>query len=57
MLFMFHVCLYYTILSVPVTCEERADLLALLCVIFSLCFCHFPCSVSGSDVGLDCIDS
>ena len=36
-LFMFHVCLYYTILSFPyifvITCLERADLLALLCVI------------------------
>ena len=39
LLFMFYVCLYYTILSVPcslfVTCWERADPLALLCVMFS----------------------
>ena len=35
---MFHVCLYYTVLSVPcslvITYWERADLLALLCVMF-----------------------
>ena len=37
LLFMFHVYLYYTVLSFPyslvITCYERADLLALLCVI------------------------
>ena len=37
---MFHVCLCYAVLSVlcslVVTCWERADLLALLCL------CHFP---------------
>ena len=35
-LFMFHVCLYYTVFSVPcsivITCWERSDLLVLLCV-------------------------
>ena len=35
---MFHSCLYYTIVSVPcslvITCWERADLLALLCMMF-----------------------
>ena len=40
--FMFHVCLYYTVLSVPcsivITCWERADLLVLLCVMFSCVF-------------------
>ena len=39
LLFMFHDCLYYTVLSVPcslvITCWERAGLLALLCVVFS----------------------
>ena len=43
---MFHVCLYYTVLSVQcslvVTCLERADLLALLCV-----FVTFQYGVSG----------
>ena len=38
-LLMFHVCLFNAVLSVPcslmLTCMERADLLALLCVIFS----------------------
>ena len=42
---MFHVCLYYTVLSVPsslvITCGERSDLLALLCVMF-------PCDLSLS---------
>ena len=37
-LFIFHVCLYYTVLSIPCslvsTCWERADFLALLCVMF-----------------------
>ena len=57
---MFHVCLYYTILSVPcslvITCWERAGLLALLCDV-SLCLCHFQIRCSGSGVVLDCIDS
>ena len=39
LLFVFHVCLYYAVFSVPcslvITCWERADLLALLCVMFS----------------------
>ena len=43
LLFMFHVCLYYTVLSVPcslmITSWKRADLLALLCVMF-------PCVLS-----------
>ena len=42
LLLMFHPCLYYTVLSVPcslvVTCSERADLLALFCVMFP-CAC------------------
>ena len=42
LLFMFHICLCYTVLSAPgslaVTCWERADLLTLLCVVFSCVF-------------------
>ena len=38
MLFMLHICLCYAVLSVPcslvVICWERADLLALFCVVF-----------------------
>ena len=52
--FMFHVCLCYAVLSVPsitsgpvITCKERADLLALLCVMFSCVFVTFPYGVSG----------
>ena len=48
---MFHVCRLYVVLSVPcslmVTCLERADLLALLYVVF-LCFCHFSIWRPGS---------
>ena len=51
LLFMNHVCLYYTVLSVPcnlvITCWKRADLLVLLCVMFSCVFVTFPYSVSG----------
>ena len=46
MLFMFHVCLCCAVLSVPcslvITSCEMADILALLCVIFSYVFCQFP---------------
>ena len=42
--------------SLVVTCWERADLLALLCVMF-LYFCHFTMWYPGSGVILDCIDS
>ena len=42
---LFHVCLYYTVLSfhysLAITCWEMADLLALLCVMF-------PCVLSLS---------
>ena len=44
---MFHVCLFYAVLSTSITCNlvmtcwERADLLALLCVVFS---CVLSCS-------------
>ena len=50
LIFMFHVCLYY-VLSVPcslvITCWERADLLAILCVIFPCVFVTFLYGVSG----------
>ena len=46
LLFIFHVCLYYTVLFVPYglvfTCWERADLLALLYVMFSCVFVTLP---------------
>ena len=51
MLFMFHVCFYYTVLSVPcslvITCWERADLFGLLCVMLPCVFPTFPHGVSG----------
>ena len=47
----FHVCLYYTVMSVPcslvITCWEWADLLALVCVMFSCVFVTFHDGVSG----------
>ena len=50
-LFMFHDCLYYIVLSVQcslvVNCWERADLLALLCVMFPCDFVTFPYGVLG----------
>ena len=49
MLFVFHVC--QAVLSVPcslvVTCWERADLLALLYVMFSCVFVTLPYGVIG----------
>ena len=44
---MFHVGVCCTFVSVPcslvITCWERADLLAAVCVVFVfLVFCHFP---------------
>ena len=57
LLFMFCVC--HAFLSVRcglvVTCWKRANLLALLCVMF-YCFCHFPVWCPGSGVVLECID-
>ena len=51
LLFMFHVCLCYLVLSVPcslvVTSWERADLLAFLCVMCSCVFVTFPYDVPG----------
>ena len=42
---LFHVCLRYAVLSVPcsllITCWERADPLALLCVVLSCVFANF----------------
>ena len=50
-LFMFHVCLYYTVMpvhcSLVITCWERADLLALWRVMFRCVFVTFPYGVSG----------
>ena len=50
-LFVSYVCLCYAFLSVPcdlvITCWERADLLALLCVSFLVCFFTFPYGVPG----------
>ena len=50
-LFMFHVCLCYASLSVPcslvITCLERIDPLALVCMMFSFIFVTFPCGVPG----------
>ena len=49
--FMFHVCLCYTVMYVPcslwVIRQERADLLALLCVMFPCVFVAFNYGVSG----------
>ena len=51
LLFMFHVCHFYANLSLPcipvITCWEKADLLALLCVVFSCVFVTFPYGVPG----------
>ena len=51
LLYMFHVCIYYTIVSFPCslvfTCCELAALLALLCVVFSCAFVTFPYGVPG----------
>ena len=51
LLFVFRVCLCYTVLFVPFslvfTCLERADLLALLFVMFSCVFVTFPYGVPG----------
>ena len=54
---MFRVCLCYTVLSVPcslvITCWERADLLAHLCVMFSCVFVTFQYCVPGQVYYLD----
>ena len=48
---MFHVCLYFTVLSVPysfvINIWERADILALMCVMFPCGFVIFSYAVSG----------
>ena len=57
-IYMSHVCLSCTVLSVScslvVICMERADLLALLRVVFS---CHFPLWCPRLGVVHECIDS
>ena len=49
LLFMYHVCLCYAALSIQcslvITCWERADLFAVLCVVFSCVFVTFPYGV------------
>ena len=49
LLCMFHVCLYYAVLSVPcilvITCFESTSLFS--CVLCFPVFCHFPKSVPG----------
>ena len=56
LLCMFHFCLYYTVMSVPwtfvITCWERADLLALLCVMFPRVFVTFSYGVLGQVTSL-----
>ena len=51
LLFLFHVCLRYAILSIPcslvITCLEKADLLALNCVVFSCAFVTFLYGIPG----------
>ena len=53
LLFMFHVCLYFTVVSLPcslvITCWDRPDLLGLLCLL--------PIWWFRSGVVLDCTDS
>ena len=45
----FHVCLVFLSVhcSLVVTCWERADLMALLFVVFNCVFVIFPCNVLG----------
>ena len=56
---MLHVYLCYTVFSalysIVIPFSERADPLALLCVVFScfVLFCHFPIWYSGSGMVLD----
>ena len=52
---MAHSCRWHILHRHVITCWERTDLLALLCVVF-LVFCHFPIWFLGSVVVLDCID-
>ena len=58
---MLHVCLYYTVSSAPcsfvIICWERADLLALLCVMFPCIFVTFSLWFLKLGVVLDCINS
>ena len=60
LLFIFHVNLGYAVLSVicslVMTCLERAELLALFCVVLSCIFCHIAIWCSGSGMVLDCIN-
>ena len=55
LLSVFHVYLCYAVLSVPcsivVTCWERFDLLALLCIVFSCSLVTFSYGVPGEGPG------
>ena len=51
--FFFHT-VFSVVVCLVVTCAERADLLALLCVMFSCIFVTFPLKSRGV---LDCINS
>ena len=59
-IFVFCVCLCYTIWFIPcslvITCWEKDDLLALLCVLSFCVKCHFPIWCPWSCVILGCVD-
>ena len=57
--FFFAICdsLCPFVCSVSCSCWERADLLALLCMMFSCVLSLSPIRCPGSGVALDCIDS
>ena len=53
---LFHLCFYYTALSVPCkACDQLTSKLSCLCVFRVFCYCPKWCP--GSGVMLDCIDS
>ena len=54
LLFLFRIC---RVSCLVVTCWKKADLLALLCVMFLLRLCYFPMWCLESGVVLDCVDS
>ena len=50
-------CYLGFMLSCLIICWERADLLALLYVIFTCVFCHFPIWCPGSGVVFSCVNN
>ena len=56
-LFLLFVFVYVILSCLVVTCWERADLLALLCVVFSCVLCRILIQCPASGVVLDCTDS